>query len=345
MFIAENLNQALLITGRALLEKGVWRETRGYRCLELPHPLLLRITNPTDRYCTIPQRKWNKYLGWVESLWLAMGINDMEMPSHYVKNLLSFSDDGKYMRAGYGPRLRGYNGSTEDYKYSTPPFGVRGLDQLKFVVETLQNEITSRQACITIHDPIKDDYEWNGTNYVLKKTKDIPCTRTLQFMVVDGKLDCTVTMRSNDCIWGMSAVNVFNFTLMQEYIAGILGLPVGTYYHFVTNFHVYEDKVDQLKEIVENNKVEDYDSKYYCQYSLNSSLKAFDRGIKLVFKFEEELRNGKFKGDIEEYFKWNFYKDENSALWRDWCLVFYKHAFPTEKVEFENPYLNDLFSK
>lgn len=114
---------------------------------------------------------------------------------------------------------------------------------------------------------------------------------------------------------------------------------------FVTNFHVYEDKVDQLKEIVENNKVEDYDSKYYCQYSLNSSLKAFDRGIKLVFKFEEELRNGKFKGDIEEYFKWNFYKDENSALWRDWCLVFYKHAFPTEKVEFENPYLNDLFSK
>lgn len=344
MFIAENLNQALLITGRALLEKGVWRETRGYRCLELPHPLLLCITNPTDRYCTIPERKWNKYLGWVESLWLAMGINDMKMPSHYVKNLLSFSDDGKYMRAGYGPRLRGYNGSTKDYKYSTSPAGRCGVDQLKFVIDTLQNEKTSRQACITIHDPIKDDYEWNGIEYVLKKTKDIPCTRTLQFMVVEGKLDCTVTMRSNDCIWGMSAVNVFNFTLMQEYIAGILGLEVGRYYHFVTNFHVYEDKVGQLKAIVENNNVEDYRPNHYVQYLLKPSVEDFDKNIDIVSIFEEKLRKGKFNGSITEYLDLNF-KGENTALWRDWCLIFYKYAFPTEKVWFINPHLNDLFSK
>lgn len=809
MFIAENLNQALLITGRALLEKGVWRETRGYRCLELPHPLLLCITNPTDRYCTIPERKWNKYLGWVESLWLAMGINDMKMPSHYVKNLLSFSDDGKYMRAGYGPRLRGYNGSTKDYKYSTSPAGRCGVDQLKFVIDTLQNEKTSRQACITIHDPIKDDYEWNGTEYVLKKTKDIPCTRTLQFMVVEGKLDCTVTMRSNDCftyetkipllngevwelgrlaeekadekfwvysrddngkivaglahhprkmrtvktimrvtldngeviectpehrfmlsngsykeikdigldeslaplyrrfnnkgyeevfthghwetthrlayesvkgrkthgrknvlhhsdfnkrnntpenliemdwddhiafhsnlvtelnsklwdeenpdfplfekqrqfileglkrgnekrwnsldmaeqkeaqskvmssicdylwnsrdgfreymkpiqsingrknfkklwanpefvkkiseisskrlndpdvksylakitsernkrnwtdakyrkemseklkevwtdekrrqaanimmersrkmwndpsfvanqrekqraktaerwkdpiyvkeqiikrnlskveqirkillfidskkipfteenynevrlgfnikypsiknvikrfgslenakaelignhkiikkellekevdvydltvdkyhnfalesgvfvhncIWGMSAVNVFNFTLMQEYIAGILGLEIGNYYHFVTNFHVYEDKVDQLKEIVENNKVEDYKSKHNFQYLLPNSLIYFDVFISELARFERRFREHSIRIDIDEYLKWETPIGEFGYLWKDWALVFYKHVFPEVEIKFNNPYLNDLFSK
>ena len=345
MFIVENLNQALLVTGKALLEEGIFRGTRGFRCLELPYPMLLCITHPTDRYCTIPERKWNKYLGWVESLWLAQGINDMKMPYHYVKNLLNFSDDGKYMRAGYGPRLRGYNGDKEDYKYSSSPIGKFGSDQLKFVIDTLKKEITSRQACITIHDPIKDKYVWNGNEYVLKQTKDIPCTRTIQFMVVDGKLNCTVTMRSNDIWWGMSAVNVFNFTLMQEYIAGILGVKVGKYYHFVNNFHVYEDKLDQLKATVDNNYVEDYKSKYNFQYLLPDSLKDFDRLISDVAMFERDFREHPIKIDIDEYLEWNTPSEEFGFLWKDWALMFYKHAFPEEEIKFNNPYLNDLFSK
>lgn len=37
-------------------------------------------------------------------------------------------------------------------------------------------------------------------------------------------------MRSNDIIWGASAVNIFNYTFMQEYMATILGLGVGNYF-------------------------------------------------------------------------------------------------------------------
>ena len=233
----------------------------------------------------------------------------------------------------------------EDYKYSSSPIGKFGSDQLKFVIDTLKKEITSRQACITIHDPIKDNYVWNGNEYVLKQTKDIPCTRTIQFMVVDGKLNCTVTMRSNDIWWGMSAVNVFNFTLMQEYIAGILGVKVGKYYHFVNNFHVYEDKLDQLKATVDNNYVEDYKSKYNFQYLLPDSLKDFDRLISDVAMFERDFREHPIKIDIDEYLEWNTPSEEFGFLWKDWALMFYKHAFPEEEIKFNNPYLNDLFSK
>lgn len=37
-------------------------------------------------------------------------------------------------------------------------------------------------------------------------------------------------MRSNDIIGGASAVNIFNYTFMQEYMATILGLGVGNYF-------------------------------------------------------------------------------------------------------------------
>ena len=79
------------------------------------------------------------------------------------------------------------------------------------VIMSLQKDINTRQASITIHDPIKDDFGKDGK---LKETKDTPCTRTIQFMVVDGKLDCTVTMRSNDVLWGFSAAIQSNLFIL-----------------------------------------------------------------------------------------------------------------------------------
>jgi thymidylate synthase len=64
-------------------------------------------------------------------------------------------------------------------------------------------------------------------------------------------LDMTVTNRSNDMIWGMLGANYVHFTILQEYIAGCLGVEVGLYHHFTNNLHVYENnwKPDEwLKE-------------------------------------------------------------------------------------------------
>ena len=102
-------------------------------------------------------------------------------------------------------------------------------------------------------DVMKDDFDAEGS---LRKTLDIPCTRELHFIKQSSsnKLDVIVKMRSNDIIWGASAVNIFNYTFMQEYMAAILGLDVGNYFHFADNFHYYsrhKEMVEQLSEIKE----------------------------------------------------------------------------------------------
>jgi hypothetical protein len=119
MFIkAENLNEAFIALSRALVNSGVNVTRRGFQCREIPSAVLIEITNPIDRYVRIPERKWNKTLGWIESLWIARGDNCLDMPAAYVKNLKTFSDDGEFMRAGYGPRIRRY-GDNDDMLITT----------------------------------------------------------------------------------------------------------------------------------------------------------------------------------------------------------------------------------
>lgn len=333
MYKVENLNQALIKMSKVLVDEGVWRETRGMKCLEIPHPVLICIENPTDRYVTIQERKWNKVLPWMESLWIGLGRNDMELPLRYVKNLSNYSDDGLFMRAGYGPRIRCFNGSCMDYQCNSN-IG-KGVDQLRYVIMSLQRDPNTRQASMTIHDPIKDDFAMDGS---LKITKDTPCTRTIQFMIVDGKLDCTVTMRSNDILWGFSAVNVFNFTFMQEYVATILGLNVGKYYHFVNNFHVYDDKYEIIEKISKL-KEEDYPSKFgVWQYSsLKENMFHSLNGLDKCF---EEVRDAELSIVSGEK-----YKVPSHALGKDWVSVFSKYWDKELNVEFYNPYLNELYIK
>lgn len=255
-FTFPGINSALVGLSKEILDKGVWRENNGFQketansCLELPYPVCVEITNPGCREVMLEERKWNRILPHAESLWILLGWNNLDdFTGRYVKNLYTFADDEHTWRAGYGPRMRGFTGVKTPYlrgiDFHEQPSELVEVDQLKYVVETLKREPTSRQALITIHDPGKDsDLEL--------KTKDQPCTRSLHFMVVNGRLNCYVTMRSNDIINGFSAVNVFNFTFMQEYISYLTGIPMGKYYHIAHNLHVYEN---QLKLLITLSKI------------------------------------------------------------------------------------------
>jgi thymidylate synthase len=340
MYVFQNLNRALIGLSRELLANGVARKTRGFDCIEIPNPVLICIKNPTDRYINIPERKWNKVFGFVESLWIASGTNHMGLVAGYVDNMKNFSDDGQFMRAAYGPRIRAFSGLATDYAIEDPNHRnitsgvVQTVDQLRYVIESFKRDPDTRQATISLHDPVKDDFDSNGN---LKVTKDTPCCRTLQFMVVDGKLDCTLTIRSNDLIWGFSAVNAFNFMFMQEYIAGILGLKVGNYYHFAVNLHFYSDKLELVDTLARLNP-DDYESEFgrweYSKFSNKVTLEQFDNDILNLFDYEKHLRT--FREDK----KINFH----STIVQDWANVFLNRWVGKEnKTQFYNPYLNKLF--
>ena len=251
------INAFLIGASKLLVSEGVRRATRGNLCYELPAPAIFKITNPLAREITIPVRKWNPTLPYAESLWIASGRNDMAYITHYLPRMLDYSDDGVSMRGGYGPRYRDYNGGAEDYRVETLNVRQKGsVDQLRYVVECFAADAETRRAVISFGDPMKDDFDDGGR---LKITKDIPCTRELHFIKQPGanKLDLIARMRSNDLIWGASAINIFNYTFMQEYVAAILGMEVGNYYHIADNLHYYEHhdlmvhklaKVDECEE-------------------------------------------------------------------------------------------------
>lgn len=100
MYTFKGINTALKGMARELLTNGVRREVRGTIRYEMPDPVLIKITNPANRYVLIPERKWPYLLGPAEALWLASGSNVLsDLPGIYVKSLYDYSDDGETWRA------------------------------------------------------------------------------------------------------------------------------------------------------------------------------------------------------------------------------------------------------
>jgi len=314
MYQAEykGINAFLRETCRLILMEGVCRETRGRICYELPQPMMIKITHPTARLVTIPERNWYAPLAYGESLWLASGRNNMDYINLYGSNMRNFSDNGETMRGGYGPRFRHYNGCETDYDIHNMCKEMRTeVDQFRYVVECFKKDINTRQAIINIGDPVKDCFN-EGRH--LKVTKDIPCTRMLHFIkdAKENKLNLIVSMRSNDLIWGASAVNIFNFTFMQEYFAAILGLEVGSYYHIADNLHYYDNMKQMIESIAFADKVEDSDFEYDKTFH---SLNEFD-------KFIQELTNEENKMRVEgNNYKYHQFSD---PFIQDWYNVLYR---------------------
>lgn len=332
----EGINSLLVGVSKNLLENGVTRNVRGFECVEFPEPVILKIRNPSARWITIPERKWNPFLPYAESLWLASGRNDLKFIKHYLARLSEFSDDGEYIRGGYGPRLRNFSGNSNDYKISKKESNLsllqkenKTVDQFLYIEKCFQKDVFNRQAIITIGDPAKDTLDQYND---LKTTKDLPCTRLIQLMCTpERKLDMTVYMRSNDLIWGASGVNIFNFTFIQEYFAGILGLEIGSYYHIANNLHYYKER---HQELIERLAIQVPQDKSYIYNKTFKSLQDFDNLVLDISNYENDLRTGKINAPPN-------FQDE---FINDWASIFYKKFVGQKEVKFINPILNKIFS-
>lgn len=197
---------------RDLLMYGTPRQTRGTKSVELS-PFCWMTDNPLSNILTNKVRKVSKAFSSAEFLWLMSGRNDVEMLRLYNKNIINFSDNGLIYEGAYGPRIR---------------------QQLEYILSTLTNDPQSRQAIITI-------WERNPM-----PSRDIPCTISMQFLVVDERLNMLVNMRSND-VWLGFPYDVFNFTMIQNYVACKLGLEIGTYTHFAGSLHLYNKDIEKAR--------------------------------------------------------------------------------------------------
>jgi len=225
MISQSSANALFLETARLLELNGSIVENRrtGKIVKQLDYPIILCLTDPTNNIISITERKNNLFATIFETIWVLSGSRDIRPLEYFLPRANQFSDDGITWRAGYGFRLFSNCGN-----------------QLETARKILQSDITSRQAVCSIWDPALDPDP---------TSKDNPCSNLLYFSVKNGKLDLTLVVRSNDLIWGFSAINLFEFTTIQQIMAGMLNLPVGNYYHIVNNLHVYEHHFSLLNSL------------------------------------------------------------------------------------------------
>ena len=106
-------------------------------------------------------------------------------------------------------------------------YGPRANHQLIDVVEELNADRYSRRAVITLPDREEP-------------LAERPCTTSLQYQIVDGLLNTTVTMRSSDAVYGLP-YDLIQFSMMSQVIACCTKTTVDKMVINVGNAHIYDD--------------------------------------------------------------------------------------------------------
>ncbi len=212
---------------RDITENGRKVNVRGHDCLELPGLVVLEYQRCGYCWMRIPGRKWNPFLALAEIPWILSGNGNVDWISYFGSNMKSFQDgNNPDLHGAYGLRIRKWpekivvEGEV-DYTH---------IDQIDYTVKKLRADPNSRQAVISLWDPIRDN----------EYSRDIPCNNTVTYTLRNGVLAQTVTIRSNDLVWG-TPYNAVQFTHLHAYMAGLLGVKMGLFTYVIHNLHYYMD--------------------------------------------------------------------------------------------------------
>lgn len=231
---AESVSHALAQALFHINNVGIKEESRVGDVLVFPTPVTTVYRNPCNRVLWSPLRDANPFFHLMESLWMLRGRNDLAFPLKYNSRFGSYSDDGKSIWGVYGWRWREFF----------------GFDQLNIIANELTRNPASRRCVLAM---------WNAYPYMeetnaqfdtssdlviaMEGGKDVPCNTHVYFDCRGGKLNMTVCNRSNDMLWGCYGANAVHFSILQEYMAARIGVPVGEYRQMSNNLHLYTDIV------------------------------------------------------------------------------------------------------
>lgn len=212
--------------GRVLIkDQGRLAESRNGKVLKFPYPVATAYTYPQERVLFDPVRDANPFLHLFEAIWMLAGRNDVDWIGQFASQMYAYSDDGKTLHGAYGHRWRQH-------------FGV---DQINQAIFDLYADKGTRRVVVGMWDPYIDG------KVAQVGGKDVPCNTQIYFNVrPDGELDMTVSNRSNDMIWGAYGANAVHMSILHEYVALSAGLPMGAYYQFSNDLHVYEKHFNLL---------------------------------------------------------------------------------------------------
>lgn len=245
------------------MKNGKTISVRGNETKEIA-PYSFSIEKPWERVYLMKNRKNNIFSTIAETLWVIGGRNDMDYLKYYLPRAIDFSDDGNIWRAGYGTRLRDWN----------------GIDQFKEIVNLLNFDKNSRRAVISLFDPDRD----------FINSLDIPCNNWLHFLIRENKLYLNIAIRSCDIIWGFTGINSFEWSVVQEMIAYWTGMDIGYMSFFISSFHLYEQHYNRAIEIQNHSKIKTLYDFGINPPKFSTPFCEFDRTMEYVFNIEKKIR-------------------------------------------------------
>jgi thymidylate synthase len=116
-----------------------------------------------------------------------------------------------------------------DYEHS-------GRDQVRWVIDRLRADPSSRSATITTFQPHTD------TTY-------IPCVSMLDFWLPDGVVELVVYAHSID-FGAKGHGNLVELASLQRHVADALGEPVGQLLMIIKSAHVYETELSYIEGVL-----------------------------------------------------------------------------------------------
>ncbi|MEU8197936.1 thymidylate synthase [Microbispora amethystogenes] len=186
------------------------------------------LADPRQRVLYSAVRRPNIVLQYAEALWHLAGRDDLDMISYYAPRLRRLPADGvRLTGTAYGNRL----------------FTPRGHSQWDRVIDLLRADPGSTRAALPVMRP--DELRDPGD-------PDVARALAVQFLIRDGALHTVAFVRGQDA-WNGLVSDVFSFTLIAEFTASALGVPLGTYTHLVSSMHLTAADVPGAQTVLAEN--------------------------------------------------------------------------------------------
>jgi hypothetical protein len=248
--------------------------SRAGEVLVAPYPVMSVYDNPTERVLLDPKRRANPFFHLFEALWMLSGSRDATLLDTYVSDFSKrFAEEGGGQHGAYGARWRSWFGT----------------DQLNYVVGALEKDPNDRRVVISMWDTRTD----LGNNV----KKDLPCNTHIYPRIVDGRLDLTVCCRSNDIIWGAYGANAVHFSVLQEYLAGRIGVRIGRLYQLSNNWHAYTDVLDKVAPKEYDPICDYYRTETVWPRPMGEYWPAWDEDLKAYMEWHANLCEGSWAFD------------------------------------------------
>ena len=164
-----------------------------------------------------------------ELLWFISGsTNALELEEKYGCTIWrEWSDEYGKLGKVYGHQWRNFGEYNEGYEYS------KGFDQLKWLINEIKTNPTSRRLYVTSANP-NDRYD---------QALDC-CHNYFQVVIKTGKLNLYFQMRSTDVFLGLP-YNIASYALLAHMLALETGYDVGELAYSGVDVHLYSNHIEQ----------------------------------------------------------------------------------------------------